>query len=197
MVDAEINAARKPRADGRRNRALILGAANRVLSEKGASASLDEIAQAAGVGNGTLYRHFPTRAALIQAVCHEDTRHLVEAAPRLSAVCSPTDALAQWLELFVDYISKKNIIAEAVAAMVSNDADVTGSGANVRAALLDLYDTCGRSDDVDFNPSNLLRALSGLGMIAPEPGWGRDAKRMIEILVAGLQLRPVSPASDA
>lgn len=193
MAEIDAGAVRRPRADGRRNRALILQAANRILSEKGAGASLDEIAQAAGVGNGTLYRHFPTRAALVQAVCQEDTRHLVEAESRLSATYAPMEALTKWLELFVDYISRKNVIDEAVAAMVSEDADVTGSGASIRTALVRLHDACGGSSHAEFHPSDLLRALAGIGMIAPEPNWDRNAKHVIGIIVAGLRFR-TSPA---
>lgn len=190
MADSGDNAARRLRADGRRNRARILEAANRLLSEKGASASLDEIALAARVGNGTMYRHFPTRAALVAAVCREDTRELIEAAATLSACCAPGDALTQWLHLFVDYISGKNVIVEAVAAMVSDKADVTGSGADIRAALGRLYGACAGPASPALEPSDLLRALSDIGIIAPEPDWEQGARQLVRVLIAGLRLQP-------
>ena len=95
---------RKPRADAQRNRALLLKTAKAAFAEKGAAASLDEIARTAGVGAGTLYRHFPTRDGLIEAVYRHETEQLVTAAARLAETHAPTAALREWLRLFVDYM---------------------------------------------------------------------------------------------
>jgi AcrR family transcriptional regulator len=188
---AEIGAPtrRKPRADGQRNRAMILEAAKRVLTDKGIGASLDEIAQAAEVGNGTLYRHFPTRAALVEAVCREDTRELVESADTLASTHSPLEALSAWLETFVDYIATKKIIAEAASALVSPSSDVAGpSGADVRAALTMLFERVRAQGDIrgEFDPLDLMRAVAGVATVGPEPNWERNARRLVRVIIAGL-----------
>ena len=109
---------RKPRADAQRNRALLLKTAKAAFAEKGAGASLDEIARTAGVGAGTLYRHFPTRDALIEAVYRAEVEALATAATRLLQERPPLDALREWMRLFVDYIATKNLIVPALNSMV-------------------------------------------------------------------------------
>jgi AcrR family transcriptional regulator len=182
---------RKTRSDGQRNRALILEAANRILSEKGVAASLDEIAQAAGVGNGTLYRHFPNRAALVEAVCREDTRELVEAAAFFAETLAPLEALRSWMTAFVDYIATKQIVAEAVSALVSPTSAITGSsGADVRAALTALFKNAVAAKCVrpDFDPLDLMRAVAGVAAIASHGDWERNAKKLVFVLIAGLRI---------
>lgn len=180
---------RKSRADGQRNRAMILAAAKQILSDKGASASLEEIAQAAGVGNGTLYRHFPTRGSLVEAVCREDTRELVEAAATLSSKHMPVEALKVWMENFVDYIATKQNVAEVTSALVSpSSPNAHSSSADVRAALAMLYsrafDEAGIKDD--FDPLDLLRAVGGLGSIGPQQDWEQSAKRLVGTIILAL-----------
>src|SRR4029077_8649104 len=99
---AEPTALRKPRADAERNRVRLLETAKAAFAEKGSGASLDEIARIAGVGAGTLYRHFPTRDALVTAVYRNETEQLVVAATRLAETHPPVMALREWLLLFVD-----------------------------------------------------------------------------------------------
>ncbi|MET0193174.1 MAG: TetR/AcrR family transcriptional regulator [Hyphomicrobiaceae bacterium] len=185
----KVRVQRKPRVDGQRNRDMILEAAHRILVEKGATASLDEIAQAAGVGNGTLYRHFPTRVALVAEVCRLDTRPLVEAAGHLSASQSPITALARWLEMFIDYMSEKAIVAEAVSALISPSSDIHGSsGAHVRGALTTLFERA-REDGslaVEIDPLDLLRAVAGIASIAPKEDWRPAAKHMASLVLQGL-----------
>src|SRR5262249_4871350 len=100
--------ARKPRVDAQRNRIRLLETAKAAFAEKGPRASLDEIARTACVGAGTLYRHFPTRDALIEAVYRNETEQLVAAATRLAGTHTPTTALREWLLLFVDYMATKH-----------------------------------------------------------------------------------------
>ena len=190
MEDSAPPTMRKTRSDGQRNRALILEAANRILSEKGVAASLDEIAQAAGVGNGTLYRHFSNRAALVEAVCREDTRELVEAASFFAATLAPLEALRSWMTAFVDYIATKQIVAEAVSALVSPSSPITGSsGADVRAALTELFENAVAAKCVrpDFDPLDLMRAVAGVAAIAAHGEWERNAKKLVFVLIAGLR----------
>ena len=112
------SAGRKPRTDAQRNRERILEVAKDAFTRSGANASLDDIAKEAGVGPGTLYRHFPTRDALIQAVYRTEVEKLATAERRFAAAMSPIEALRAWMLLFVDYIATKQIIASALNAYV-------------------------------------------------------------------------------
>src|SRR6201988_2319218 len=105
---------RKLRADALRNRERVLEVAKSAFTRAGADASLDDIAKQAGVGPGTLYRHFPTRDALIEAVYHTEVEKLAAAQRELSANLPPIEALRAWMMLFVDYIATKQIIASAL-----------------------------------------------------------------------------------
>src|ERR1700686_4717395 len=111
-------AQRKPRADAQRNRQRILEVAKEAFTRSGANASLDDIAKQAGVGPGTLYRHFPTRDSLIEAVYHTEAEKLAAAQRELSANLPPIEALRSWMLLFVDYIATKQIIASALNSVV-------------------------------------------------------------------------------
>ena len=106
--------ARKPRADGRRNRERLVEAAKAAFAELGVDVSLDEIARRTGVGIGTLYRHFPTRDAIVAAVYRREVEQLAGAAERLLGSLSPGAALHEWMRLFVDYIATKKVIASAL-----------------------------------------------------------------------------------
>src|SRR3984885_15824882 len=120
---------RKPRADAQRNRARLLKTAKAAFAEKGAEASLDEIARTAGVGAGTLYRHFPTRDALIEAVYRHETEQLVAAATRLSGTHAPTAALREWLQLFVDYMATKHGMYDALNSIVGGTSELYSASA--------------------------------------------------------------------
>ena len=110
--------ARKLRTDGQRNRERILEVAKKAFTRLGANASLDEIAKQAGVGPGTLYRHFPTRDALIEAVYHAEVEKLAVAARDFADAMPPVEALRAWMLLFVDHIAAKQIIAPALNSVV-------------------------------------------------------------------------------
>ena len=107
-------ARRKPRADAQRNRVRVLEAAKQAFTRHGGNASLDDIAKDAGVGAGTLYRHFPTRDALIEAVYRTEVEKLAAAEGKFAASLPPLEALRAWMLLFVDYIEAKHIIAPAL-----------------------------------------------------------------------------------
>src|SRR5246127_479449 len=104
---------RKPRTDAQRNRERILEVAKEAFTRFGASASLDEIAKEAGVGPGTLYRHFPTREELLVAVYRTEVEKLAAAEQKFAETMPPLEALRAWMLLFVDYIATKKIIAPA------------------------------------------------------------------------------------
>ena len=196
MVDGgKAATARKPRADAQRNRIRLLETAKAAFAEKGSGASLDEIARTAGVGAGTLYRHFPTRDALIEAVYRNETEQLVAAATRLAETHPPITALRQWLLLFVDYMATKHGMYEALNSIVGGTSDLySASTAQVKQAIAGLIDRAVASGEIRLNldpldPLDLLRALAGVANISSGPDGKQAAKRMVDILIAGIRTR--------
>jgi len=181
---------RRPRADAERNRIRLLDAAKAAFAEKASAASLDEIARAAGVGIGTLYRHFPTREALIEAVYRNETDQLARAAARLAETHPPVVALREWLLLFVDYMAAKQGMAEALNSIVGGGSELrAASGEQVKQAIASLADAAVASGEIslDIDPLDLLRALAGVAHISAGPE-GRDAaRRLVDILIAGVR----------
>jgi AcrR family transcriptional regulator len=183
-------AARKPRADAMRNRQKLLAAAKASFGEVGPEASLDEIARRAGVGIGTLYRHFPTREAIIEAVYRHEVEQLATAADRLLEDLPPGEALRQWLRLFVDYLAAKKVIAAALGpAGGGTTALYASSGDIIRGAVGKLIARAKASGDVraDIEPPDLMQAQAGLAYNYGNPGWKRSALRLVDIIVAGLR----------
>ena len=181
---------RKPRADAQRNRARLLKTAKAAFAEKGAAASLDEIARTAGVGAGTLYRHFPTRDALIEAVYRHETEQLVTAAARLAETHAPTAALREWLRLFVDYMATKHGMYDALNSIVGGTSELySASTEQMKRAIATLVDRAAASGDIrlDSDPLDLLRALAGVANMSSGPDGTQAAKRMIDILIAGIR----------
>ena len=191
MVDEGKPAAvRKPRADAQRNRVRLLETAKAAFAERGSGASLDEIARTAGVGAGTLYRHFPTRDALIEAVYRNETEQLVAAAARLAETHPPMTALREWLLLFVDYMATKHGMYEALNSIVGGTSDLySASTVRVKQAMARLIDRAVASGDIrlDFDPLDLLRALAGVANTSSGPDGKQAAKRMVDILIAGIR----------
>lgn len=193
MIDeGKAATARKPRADAQRNRIRLLQTAKAAFAEKGPGASLDEIARTAGVGAGTLYRHFPTRDALIEAVYRNETEQLVAAATRLAETHSPTAALREWLLVFVDYMTTKQGMYEALNSIVGGPSELySASTEQMKRAIAKLIDRAVASGDIrlDIDPLDLLRALAGVANTSAGPAGKQAAKRMVDILVAGLKSR--------
>jgi len=185
-------AQRKPRTDGLRNRERILNVAKEAFTRFGADASLDDIAKQAGVGAGTLYRHFPTRDALIEAVYRSEVEKLAAAERKFAEKMPPVEALRAWMLLFVDHIAAKQIIASALNSVVGGPSKLyEGSQGLIRGAIDALVNRAIRSGDIrsDLDPFDLLRALIGVSHIASGPGWQQSARRLVEILITGS--RPV------
>src|SRR5437764_15224794 len=179
---------RKPRTDAQRNRERILEVAKQAFSQSGASASLDEIAKEAGVGPGTLYRHFPTREELLQAVYRTEMEKLASAEQKFAEELPPIEALRAWLLLFVDYIAAKQLIAPALNALVGDPKKVfEASYARIWEAIRALVKRAIESGDIreDLDPIDLLRALIGVANVATSPDWPQSARRLVEILILG------------
>lgn len=184
---------RKPRTDALRNRERILAVAKQAFSQFGASASLDEIAKEAGVGAGTLYRHFPAREDLLEAVYRTDVAKLAAAERNFSETLPPVEALRAWMLLFVDHIAAKKIIAPVLNALVGDPKKVfEASYAQIWGAIRALVKRAVKSGDIrkDLDPLDLLRALIGVANVATSPDWQQSARRLVDILIAGS--RPVS-----
>jgi AcrR family transcriptional regulator len=179
---------RKPRADALRNRERLLEVAKAAFTRRGADASLDEIAKQAGVGAGTLYRHFPTRDALIEAVYRSEVEKLARAARDFAAAMPPIDALRAWLLLFVDYIAAKHIIAPALNSVVGGPSRLyEGSRGMIQGVIDELVKRAKRSGDVrrDLDASDLLRAVIGMSYMSSGHDWQQSARRLVDILIAG------------
>lgn len=181
-------APRKPRADAERNRERILDVAKQAFTQSGANASLDDIAKEAGVGPGTLYRHFPTREELLKAVYQTEMEKLAAAERKFSEALPPIEALRAWMLLFVEYVEAKLLIAPAVNTLLGDPKKVfEASYAKVNRAIDALVKRAVESGDVRENvdASDLLKALVGVAHISASPDWQQSAKRLVDILIAG------------
>src|SRR5215469_14606363 len=179
---------RKPRADAERNRERILEVAKQAFTRYGANTSLDDIVKEAGVGAGTLYRHFPTRDRLIEAVYRSEVEKLAAAERRFSETMAPIEALRAWMLLFIEYIAAKHIIAPALNTFVGGASKLyEGSRAQIQGAIESLVKRAIKSGDIrkDLEPFDLLRALIGVSNVASAPDWQQSARRLVEILIAG------------
>ncbi|HEY4906196.1 MAG TPA: TetR family transcriptional regulator [Candidatus Acidoferrum sp.] len=179
---------RKTRTDAQRNRERILEVAKAAFARSGANTSLDDVARQAGVGAGTLYRHFPTRDALLEAVYHTEVAKLAAAERELSEKLPPVEALRAWMLLFVDYIAEKHIIAPALNTFVGGPSKLyESSRAQITGAIEALVKRAIKSGDVrkDLEPFDLLRALIGVSNVASAPDWQESAKRLVDILILG------------
>ena len=188
MAKKRSAAGRKPRTDAQRNRERILEVAKVAFTRSGADASLDEIAKQAGVGPGTLYRHFPTRDALIAAVYHTEVGKLATAQRELSAKLPAIQALRAWMMLFVDYIAAKHIIASALNSVVGGPSRLyESSRAQIAGAIDALVKRAIKSGDIrkDLEPFDLLRALIGVSNVATGREWQESARRLVDILING------------
>ena len=181
---------RKPRADSARNRQLLIDAAKAGFSSVGLDVSLEEIARRAGVGIGTLYRHFPTREAVVEAVYRREVEQLSEAVPQLLQSSPAGEALHKWMHLFVDYIATKRIIAPSLAAAAARTPALHKTSLElITGAISTLVKRAIASGDVrkDIDPSDLLRAMVGVSYGNPDAGWEASARRLIDILMDGLR----------
>ena len=183
-----LPAARKVRADAQRNRERILEAAKDVFTRDGAAASLDEIAEQAGIGPGTLYRHFPSREALIEAVYRSEVEKLAAAQERFAAAMAPLEALRAWMLLFIDHVSEKKLILPAMESVPGgSERLIEGSRGLIHGTFASLVEAAIASGDLraDTDPGDFIRALVGVFHTMAMPGWEQSARRLVDILIAG------------
>ena len=181
---------RPMRADARRNREQLLEVASDAFRECGVDASLEEIARRAGVGIGTLYRHFPSRDALLEAVFRRDVEQVADSAEELLRELPPDRALDEWMRSFVNYVAGKKGLATHLKTVLSADSPLfvyahERMNASMRGLVLAAAAAGAIREDVD--PADLLRALSGVCLAADEPGWQEQACRICSLLMDGLR----------
>jgi len=191
MEIRSAKSSRKPRADAVRNHERVLEAAKVVFSAGGPEASLEAVAREAGVGIGTLYRHFPTREALYEAVYRREVEQLSELAEELKDDGEPVEALRRWLRSNVEFVATKKGMAAALAlAAGPPPSELTAfSFERLTKAIGMLLQRAVTAGEIraDVGPEDLLRTLVGMCMLHDQPGWQAGVIRMLDVLVDGLR----------
>jgi AcrR family transcriptional regulator len=189
----DTRATRKTRADALRNRERVLEAARNVFSAGGPDASLEAVARTAGVGIGTLYRHFPTREALFDAVYRHEAQQLAALAERLKKAAEPTQALRRWLHALVKFVATKKGMSAALALAISKDSDLFSYSSDLLmrsgGELLDRATAAGEIRG-DIGPEDLVRTLVGMCYTHDQPGWQKNVLRLVDVFIDGLRSRP-------
>jgi AcrR family transcriptional regulator len=178
------------RADAQRNRDTLLEAAVRAFSQEGPDATLDSIAKDAGVGIGTLYRHFPTREALVEAAYRNELARLCDIVADLLETMPPDEATRAWMDHFVDYMTTKRGMADALRALIASGGDpYAHSRDRLTTAISALLEAATAAGTVrpDIEPGDVLLSLSGVSLAAGEPAQRDQARRLLDLLMDGLR----------
>jgi AcrR family transcriptional regulator len=177
------------RADAQLNHDRLLEVAAHAFATKGADASMKAIAQAAGVGVGTLYRRFPTREQLVEATYRSETTRLCQAAPRLLETLSADRALRQWMDLFVAYLATKHGMGQALRAILTDEGDRMRTRHLLADAIAELTSRGSEEGTLrgDVAPYDVLLALGGISLIAGEPDQLALTARLLDLLMDGLR----------
>jgi AcrR family transcriptional regulator len=192
MADRTAATVRKPRADAVRNRERVLEAAKVVFSAGGPDASLEAVARRAGVGIGTLYRHFPTRESLFEAVYRREVQQLGELAEQLKGEAAPVEALRRWLRSNVEFVATKKGMSAALALAVQGSSELSAYSfdrlTKAVGALLDRAVAAGEIRS-DISAEDVLRTLVGMCYMHDQPGWQTSVLRMVDVFVDGLRVQ--------
>ena len=180
------------RADAARNRQVLLEAASTAFSERGAEVPLEDVARQAGVGIGTLYRHFPTREALVEAVFRHEVGVLVKSADELLATLPPDQALKHWMQLFVGHVATKRGMLAVLRPILADNPRFSGETKGmVTAAATKILRAGVAAGSVrpDVEGADLLRAVTGICMSTDESSQ-EVANRLVGFLFDGLRRSP-------
>lgn len=200
-VEDKLDAAatKRLRADAQRNRDRLIEVAAAAFAAHGVDASLEEIARRAGVGIGTLYRHFPTREHLVEVVYRREVEGLCQAADELSRTETPDVALEQWMQRFVDYIATKRGLSTSLRILMSTNStlfsDISG---RVTQALRRLVEAAVANGSIrgDVDASDVLHALGGIYSAPDTRDWRDRSRRLVKLLMDGLRFGAGKPAKD-
>jgi len=182
---------RRPlRTDARINREKLVGAAATLFASAGVAVPLEAVAKQAGVGIGTLYRHFPTRDALVEAVYRQEIDRLCSAADELLRIHRPDVALEEWMRRFVTYAAAKRGMSSALQSIVASNAELYASTRDrLLTAIASLLGAAVAAGTVraDMAPEDVLQAMSGVWLIPDGEGWNARAQRLLQLLMDGLR----------
>jgi AcrR family transcriptional regulator len=181
---------RAQRSDAARNRERLLEVASEAFAQDGVDASLEKIAKTAGVGVGTLYRHFPTRDALVEAVFRRNVDQILTEADELLATKPPGEALAEWMQRFVAYVATKRGLAAHLKSVLAEDSELfTRTHERLSGVVDHLVAAAAQAGDIrdDADAADVLRALSGVCLASDAPGWQEQACRISALLMDGLR----------
>ena len=178
------------RKDAARNREKLLAAAVGLFAERGTEGSLEEVAKRAGVGIGTLYRHFQTRDALVEAAYRNEVAQLRAAADELLAELPPDRALEAWMRRFVDYGTAKRGMRDALQSIAGGGAalfaDTRGQVTEAVAVLLRAGAEAGTLRS-DVEPEDVLRAMGAIWLVAEGDDFSAEAMRVLRLVLDGLR----------
>jgi AcrR family transcriptional regulator len=188
------------RADAQRNRDALLAAATEAFAQEGPDVALETIAARAGVGIGTLYRHFPDRGALVQAAYRSEVEALCESAPVLLASLPADEALHAWMERFTQYVATKRGMGEALRSSVASDSPLFGNTRlKIVGALGSLLEAGVAAGTLrgDVDPDDLFTAMGAVWHLPMTPGWQDKVRRLLDLLVDGLRYGALGAMSDS
>lgn len=194
-----VSTDRRPRADAVRNRQLVLSAAADAFAARGADVPLEDIARSAGVGIGTLYRHFPTRDALVEAVYRNEIDVLCERADELLETMPPDLALAEWMRLFVRHVAtKKGMLSVLKPLLGSNPSFFDQTRGRATAAATKLLEAGVAAGTVrgDIDGGDLIRAVGGICM-STDQERSEASERLVGLLFDGLRRGAASSPTSA
>jgi AcrR family transcriptional regulator len=186
---------RPQRADARRNFDALLAAAREVFADQGTDASLEDVARRAGVGIGTLYRHFPSRQALLEAVYRDQVESLSARAEELAGAQSPLDALAEWLRAMLKFSSTKRSMTSALLATLGTDSELLSACATViRGSAETLLARAQQAGMVrqDADAGDVMRLVHAVNIATEKAADPGQADRMLALILDGLRPRPAS-----
>jgi AcrR family transcriptional regulator len=164
----------------------------------GPAASLEAVARTAGVGIGTLYRHFPTREALFEAVYRREVQQLADLAERLKEEPQPVEALRQWMRSNVRFVATKKRMSAALALAAYKPSDLYSySFDQLTRAVGGLLDRAIAAGEIrkDISPEDLIRALVGMCYMHDQPGWQKSVLRLVDVFIDGLRNRRITRGS--
>jgi AcrR family transcriptional regulator len=190
--------ARPLRADAQRNRDKLLRAATQAFAEHGEDVALETIAARAGLGIGTLYRHFPNRDALVAAAYRNEVDALCGAAGDLLASLPADQALCAWARRFADYVVTKRAMGDALRSAAASDSPLFAqTRERILAALRLLLEAGAASGTLraDVDPTDVMRVINGIWYLPSCPEWRADVGRMLDLVIDGLRYGACSPAA--